>query len=107
MYACMNVCYEVMARDGFNVIVICVNVGCTVQIRIYTHIHSIHPSPVCIELSSFELTRFSICPINDLNFGYMMFGTRKTCTFTLENKGEFEFKYAFIKLLSEQQKQRV
>ena len=52
-------------------------------------------------------SKFSLSPINDINFGCMVVHTRKACTFTLENKGEFEFKYAIIKKLSaEQKKQR-
>ena len=56
-------------------------------------------------LLSFD--RFSISPINDINFGVMVINTRRSSSFTLENKGEFEFKYAITKRLSaEQQKQR-
>ena len=51
--------------------------------------------------------RFAISPINDINFGSMTVGARHSNTFTLENKGEFEFKYTITKkLTAEQQKQR-
>lgn len=57
--------------------------------------------------ASLSLDRFSISPINDINFGVMVINTRRSSSFTLENKGEFEFKYAITKKLSaEQQKQR-
>ena len=49
----------------------------------------------------------TISPIDDMNFGPMTIHTRKSATFTLENKGEFEFKYAITKKMSpEQQKMR-
>ena len=48
-----------------------------------------------------------ISPVNDINFGPMTVNTRRSASFTLENKGEFEFKYAITKRLSaEQQKIR-
>ena len=57
--------------------------------------------------ASLSLDRFSISPINDINYGVMVINTRRSSSFTLENKGEFEFKYAITKKLSaEQQKQR-
>lgn len=49
----------------------------------------------------------TISPIDDINFGPMTIHSRKNGTFTLENKGEFEFKYAITKKMSaEQQKMR-
>ena len=48
-----------------------------------------------------------ISPVNDINFGPMTVNTRRSASFTLENKGDFEFKYAITKRLSaEQQKIR-
>ncbi len=48
-----------------------------------------------------------ISPASDINFGPMTINTRKNASFTLENKGEFEFKYAITKKMSaEQQKMR-
>lgn len=53
---------------------------------------------------------FSHClvsPVNDINFGPMTIMSRKSASFTLENKGDFEFKYAITKKMSaEQQKMR-
>lgn len=51
-------------------------------------------------------SHFSISPIDDVNFGSLVINTRKSTTFTLENKGEFEFKYAITKKLSAQQQQQ-
>ncbi|NWH50429.1 HYDIN protein, partial [Fregata magnificens] len=38
-------------------------------------------------------SKYSIYPASLINFGAMMSGTRKTCTFTLENKGILDFKF--------------
>ncbi|XP_009881567.1 PREDICTED: hydrocephalus-inducing protein homolog [Charadrius vociferus] len=38
-------------------------------------------------------SKYSISPAALINFGAMMSGTRKTCTFTLENKGILDFKF--------------
>ncbi|NXT36809.1 HYDIN protein, partial [Pelecanoides urinatrix] len=38
-------------------------------------------------------SKYSIYPTSLINFGAMMNGTRKTCTFTLENKGILDFKF--------------
>ncbi|XP_064315287.1 hydrocephalus-inducing protein homolog [Phalacrocorax carbo] len=38
-------------------------------------------------------SKYSIYPALLINFGAMMNGTRKTCTFTLENKGILDFKF--------------
>lgn len=49
---------------------------------------------------------FSICPIDDINFGCMIINNKKQTCFTIQNKGEFEFKYAINKLMTAEQ-QRV
>lgn len=49
---------------------------------------------------------FSICPIEDLNLGCMVVHNRKQSSFVIQNKGEFEFKYAINKQMSVEQ-QRV
>ena len=41
-------------------------------------------------------SKFSLSPLSSVNFGAMVVNTKKQCTFTLENRGEFEFKYAII-----------
>ncbi|NXG68880.1 HYDIN protein, partial [Baryphthengus martii] len=38
-------------------------------------------------------SKYSIYPASLINFGAMMSGTRKTCTFMLENKGILDFKF--------------
>ncbi|NXS93719.1 HYDIN protein, partial [Jacana jacana] len=38
-------------------------------------------------------SKYSIAPASLINFGAMMNGTRKTCAFTLENKGILDFKF--------------
>lgn len=38
-------------------------------------------------------SKYSIYPASLISFGAMMNGTRKTCTFTLENKGVLDFKF--------------
>ncbi|KAM6300471.1 hydrocephalus-inducing protein homolog [Aegotheles albertisi] len=38
-------------------------------------------------------SKYSISPSSLISFGAMMNGTRKTCTFTLENKGVLDFKF--------------
>uniref|UniRef100_A0A8C3KHX2 HYDIN axonemal central pair apparatus protein n=1 Tax=Calidris pygmaea TaxID=425635 RepID=A0A8C3KHX2_9CHAR len=39
-------------------------------------------------------SKYSIAPASLINFGAVMNGTRKTCAFTLENKGILDFKFA-------------
>ena len=51
-------------------------------------------------------SRFSISPINDINFGSMVVHSRKSASFTIENKGEFDFRYAVTKKLSAEQQQK-
>ena len=51
-------------------------------------------------------SQFFISPINDINFGSMVVHSRKSATFTIENKGEFDFRYAVTKKLSAEQQQK-
>ncbi|NXT54834.1 HYDIN protein, partial [Pluvianellus socialis] len=39
-------------------------------------------------------SKYSISPASLISFGAVMNGTRKTCTFTLENKGILDFKFS-------------
>ena len=48
-------------------------------------------------------SRFSICPIDDINFGCMIINNRKQTCFTIQNRGDFEFKYAINKQMSVEQ----
>ena len=46
--------------------------------------------------------RYNIFPDNDINFGSMLVNSRKTRTFTIENRGDkFEFKYTITKMIRE------
>uniref|UniRef100_A0A8D0GGN3 HYDIN protein n=1 Tax=Sphenodon punctatus TaxID=8508 RepID=A0A8D0GGN3_SPHPU len=44
-------------------------------------------------------TKYNITPVSLINFGSMMNGSRKTCTFSLENKGALDFKFIICKLI--------
>ena len=50
--------------------------------------------------------QYSICPLDDINFGSMVINNRKQTCFTIHNKGGFEFRYAVNKQMSAEQ-QRV
>ncbi|XP_075796761.1 hydrocephalus-inducing protein homolog isoform X3 [Pelodiscus sinensis] len=54
--------------------------------------------PVKVSVSSL-FTKYSISPASLINFGSMVNGTRKTCSFTLENRGALDFKYFIGKLI--------
>ncbi|CAM5150043.1 unnamed protein product [Eretmochelys imbricata] len=54
--------------------------------------------PVKVSVNSL-FTKYSISPASLINFGSMMNSTRKTCSFTLENKGALDFKYFIGKLI--------
>ncbi|XP_035827636.1 hydrocephalus-inducing protein [Aplysia californica] len=42
-------------------------------------------------------SKFNISPTNDINFGSLLVNSKKTRTFMIENKGEFDFKYTISK----------
>ncbi|XP_025115052.1 hydrocephalus-inducing protein-like isoform X4 [Pomacea canaliculata] len=46
-------------------------------------------------------TKFNIQPSSDVNFGCLLVNSKKTRTFTIENKGEFEFRYTITKYMKE------
>ena len=53
------------------------------------------------------LYRYSVSPLSDVNFGCMVITNRRTSSFTIENNGDFEFRYCVSKRLSpELQKMR-
>uniref|UniRef100_A0A7M4E0K8 HYDIN axonemal central pair apparatus protein n=1 Tax=Crocodylus porosus TaxID=8502 RepID=A0A7M4E0K8_CROPO len=54
--------------------------------------------PIRVSVSSL-FSKYSISPASFINFGSMMNGTRKTCTFMLENKGALDFKFVILKLM--------
>lgn len=43
--------------------------------------------------------RYKIVPVNDSNFGPLAVGAKKMKTITVENIGEFEFKYMVCKMI--------
>lgn len=45
----------------------------------------------------FSCFRFNITPVNDINFGSLLVNSKKSRTFMIENKGEFDFKYTIAK----------
>ncbi|KAF7656194.1 hypothetical protein LDENG_00045050 [Lucifuga dentata] len=42
-------------------------------------------------------SRYKITPINDINFGPLVYGCRKTQTFTIENQGVFETRFTICR----------
>ncbi|XP_015224105.2 hydrocephalus-inducing protein homolog isoform X3 [Lepisosteus oculatus] len=53
--------------------------------------------PVKVSIQSL-FTKYSISPANDINFGALVYGSRKLRTFTIENKGEFELRYTIFRM---------
>lgn len=51
-------------------------------------------------------SKFSISPMNSVNFGALVVNTRKQRSFTLENQGEFDFKYAIVKEPTDDQQKK-
>ncbi|KAJ3036631.1 hypothetical protein HDV00_002527 [Rhizophlyctis rosea] len=45
-------------------------------------------------------SKFTILPVRDLNFGALIHGTKATRFFTIDNTGEFDFKYSVYKMLA-------
>lgn len=43
-------------------------------------------------------SKYRLTPSSDINFGTLLVNARKTAKFTIENTGEFEFKYAIYSL---------
>ncbi|XP_033116735.1 hydrocephalus-inducing protein homolog isoform X2 [Anneissia japonica] len=53
--------------------------------------------PVKLSVRSI-FSKYNIYPVNDINFGAVLTNTRKQRSFTIENKGEFDFKYFITKM---------
>ena len=49
-------------------------------------------------------SKFKLSPLTNVNFGAMTVNTKKQCTFTLENCGEFDFRYAIVTVDGAQKK---
>ena len=45
-------------------------------------------------------SKYSVSPVSDINFGAMLINTKKTRVFTIENKGEFDFRYSVLKMIN-------
>ncbi|KAI9343132.1 hypothetical protein BDR26DRAFT_917651 [Obelidium mucronatum] len=54
--------------------------------------------PVKLQVRS-VFSRFSILPVRDLNFGALVHGSKVSRQFTIENQGEFDFKYSVYKIV--------
>ncbi|KAJ3305286.1 hypothetical protein HDV03_001884, partial [Kappamyces sp. JEL0829] len=52
-------------------------------------------------------SKFVVLPARDLNFGALVYGTKSSKQFTLENSGEFDFKYSLFKLVPQDSKKRL
>ncbi|KAI8854495.1 hypothetical protein BC829DRAFT_439199 [Chytridium lagenaria] len=44
-------------------------------------------------------SRFSILPVREVNFGALVFGTKMTRQFIVENQGEFDFRFSIYKII--------
>ncbi|XP_059164892.1 hydrocephalus-inducing protein homolog isoform X11 [Physella acuta] len=42
-------------------------------------------------------SKFQITPVSDINFGALLINSKKTRTFVIENKGEFDFRFTITK----------
>lgn len=43
-------------------------------------------------------SKYTIYPVNDINFGSVLINTKKSRTLTIENKGDFDFRYTISKV---------
>lgn len=48
--------------------------------------------PIKVSVQSL-FSKYNIMPSSDINFGPLVYGCRKTQTFTIENKGDFEIRF--------------
>ncbi|XP_044126636.1 hydrocephalus-inducing protein homolog [Bufo gargarizans] len=56
--------------------------------------------PIRVSVSS-AFAKYRLAPSSDVNFGAMVLGSRKLCSFTLENCGLLEFRYSISKMIRE------
>ncbi|ESO91099.1 hypothetical protein LOTGIDRAFT_122343, partial [Lottia gigantea] len=56
--------------------------------------------PVKVSVKS-VFSKFNILPMNDINFGSLLVNSKKTRTFSIENKGEFDFKYTIQRMVKD------
>ncbi|XP_030060864.1 hydrocephalus-inducing protein homolog [Microcaecilia unicolor] len=62
--------------------------------------------PVKVSVQS-VCTKYKILPSSGINFGAMIMGTRKLCSFTIENQGKIEFKFTISKTVNEVTNQQI
>ena len=55
--------------------------------------------PIKISVRS-VYSKYAVSPVSDINFGAMLINTKKTRVFTIENKGEFDFRYSVLKMIN-------
>lgn len=56
--------------------------------------------PVKVSVKS-VFSKFNVLPAMDINFGSLLVNSKKTRTFTIENRGEYDFKYTITKMVKE------
>ena len=45
-------------------------------------------------------SKYAVSPVSDINFGAMLINTKKTRAFSIENRGEFDFRYSVLKMIN-------
>lgn len=45
-------------------------------------------------------SKYAVSPVSDINFGAMLINTKKTRVFSIENRGEFDFRYSVLKMIN-------
>lgn len=55
--------------------------------------------PIKISVRS-VYSKYAVSPVSDINFGAMLINTKKTRVFSIENKGEFDFRYSVLKMIN-------
>ncbi|KAM4722980.1 hydrocephalus-inducing protein homolog [Rhinophrynus dorsalis] len=62
--------------------------------------------PIRLSVQS-VFSKYRLCPSSVINFGAMVLGSRKLCSFTLENCSHLEFRFNISKLIKEEMSQPV
>lgn len=55
--------------------------------------------PIKISVRS-VYSKYAVSPVSDINFGAMLINTKKTRVFSIENRGEFDFRYSVLKMIN-------
>ncbi|XP_030621187.1 hydrocephalus-inducing protein homolog [Chanos chanos] len=56
--------------------------------------------PIRVSVESI-FSKYSISPLSDIDFGPLVYGCRRTQTITIENKGDFEFRFSIFRTCKE------